>query len=965
MIEFSLEAGSADKTLKTFCQKAHLRYSIDPAKYQDVVTHALHGAMTVDAGLAKLLENTGVTFELSADRTEVSFRRASPARTDDSTVRSREPVKPHAPETGAAIQEGTQEIPPEELSDVTVTGTMFHENWYPIGARVLTFDAVEFENSGYSSAGDFLRGLSQVFGGGATPDTHLGVEALTNTGLGSGINLRALGARATLLLVNGKRLAPSGSAGSFTDVYNIPLVAIDRIEVLPDSAAATYGSDAVGGVVNIITRNGLEAPLTFTQFNSVGRGSEHSISLYQTNTEQWKSGNFIFGIGGSHQTPLSALDRGFYTADLTYGGGPNLNLAESFPANLSNFAGTMNWALNGTNHPHPGLSDFSLGTVNLTNRYQNAQIIASQDNLNAYTKLFHQVGDILSISLDAFANRRRAAEVEGPQQIDLALSPGSPYYVNLQGDGSPLLLRTNVTDLLGSEGVVSVVTVYNISLDMVTALGDNRRLTVSANRGKERAIQLTSNSADTTVLQQAVQAPGEGLDFNPYDHTLDQAPALLSRIRGPRRFDSLSQLDSLSASLEDKVNSWPFDPLRWALGAELRSQLLASQRVDSSGSADSNVRYTRRIFAAFAEVTAPVFKIETERFDPIRLDTSVSVRQDDYSDFGYARTPRGGLQWTLGDRLTVRASYGHSFRAPERSDLDQSSNALLSLALPDKYSPVKQSLTLIESGNNSAIKQERGTEMTIGLNSHVPLSSETELEAALDYFAISLEGRIESTPFSDQLLNDNRYVTIVTRNPTSAELQAACATGRYLTAGVSCLSLHPAAIVDLRLRNLSALHTRGIDFDTSLKWASPWGNFSSRTNGTYLLQYAEVALPGATEVSLLNVDHNPINLRLRSSLDWQRGRVDVLVGANYTNRYRDLDSSPNRSVASFTTVDWQVKYAIGEPKKSGAFEVSVGMQNLFNRAPPFLRNVAGAVGYDQENADPLGLLWFVSCSYRY
>ena len=85
----------------------------------------------------------------------------------------------------------------------------------------------------------------RVVGAGADPTEH-----------GAGLNLRGLGQRATLVLVNGRRLAPSG-AGSFVDVSLIPLSAVERVEILTDGASAIYGSDAVGGVVNFILRRRL------------------------------------------------------------------------------------------------------------------------------------------------------------------------------------------------------------------------------------------------------------------------------------------------------------------------------------------------------------------------------------------------------------------------------------------------------------------------------------------------------------------------------------------------------------------------------------------------------------------------------------------------------------------------------------------------------------------------------------
>src|SRR6185437_5563636 len=127
-----------------------------------------------------------------------------------------------------------------------------------------------------------LQTLPQVFGGGPSEDTQIGREAVTNSTKGSGINLRGLDAGATLVLINGQRTAPSGTAGLFSDISWIPLSAIDHIDVLPDGAAAQCGADAIGGVVNFVLRSnfvGAETTLRHGDFSGNALGGRQFSQL--------------------------------------------------------------------------------------------------------------------------------------------------------------------------------------------------------------------------------------------------------------------------------------------------------------------------------------------------------------------------------------------------------------------------------------------------------------------------------------------------------------------------------------------------------------------------------------------------------------------------------------------------------------------------------------------------------------
>jgi outer membrane receptor protein involved in Fe transport len=118
-------------------------------------------------------------------------------------------------------------------------------------------------------------------------------------------------------------------------------------------------------------------------------------------------------------------------------------------------------------------------------------------------------------------------------------------------------------------------------------------------------------------------------------------------------------------------------------------------------------------------------------------------------------------------------------------------------------------------------------------------------------------------------------------------------------------------------------------------------------------------------MNLLNTEHYPIDLRVRSALAWSYRQADVSITINYTNHYRDTDTQPNEPIASLTTFDLLLRYSIGERDTPGGVEIHAGVQNITNRPPPFVVNVQGAVGYDQENADPYLRTWMLSILKRW
>ncbi|HWU87854.1 MAG TPA: TonB-dependent receptor [Kofleriaceae bacterium] len=195
---------------------------------------------------------------------------------------------------------------------IEVTGSMIERRELTTAAPVTVLDKADLESSGRSTLGDIVQKL---------PAQSNAINAQTNNG-GDGstrVDIRGLGTNRTLVLLNGRRVVPGGlGANASVDLNAIPLAVIERVEVLKDGASAVYGSDAIGGVVNIITRqdfNGSEAAL-YTGGSQRGDGFTYDMSFVTGHSS--KKGNVIFSGGWQSQRPVFAGDRGFSEYDRTY-----------------------------------------------------------------------------------------------------------------------------------------------------------------------------------------------------------------------------------------------------------------------------------------------------------------------------------------------------------------------------------------------------------------------------------------------------------------------------------------------------------------------------------------------------------------------------------------------------------------------------------------------------------------------
>ena len=298
-----------------------LVYNADQLK--GIQTQAVSGSFTAREVVLKLLEGTNLTvIEHPNGAMLITLRPAEPGSRSDAPNDPRRGPTPTANTTGRRPDSCRPECTQNPtgslgLTEIVVTGTHIRDQ-APIGSALLVYSRGDMERSGSGTLDQFARQIQQNFTGADTiataPNTNAGLGgfqqgATKNIFGGAGFNLNGLGPGSTLTLLNGHRLAAGASDGSIVDMSQIPLSAIDHIEVLDDGASAIYGSDAVAGVVNIVTRREFEGAETGIRYAQATDGGAQETTASQLFGHAWGSGNVLSTYEYDDQRGLDASQR--------------------------------------------------------------------------------------------------------------------------------------------------------------------------------------------------------------------------------------------------------------------------------------------------------------------------------------------------------------------------------------------------------------------------------------------------------------------------------------------------------------------------------------------------------------------------------------------------------------------------------------------------------------------------------
>jgi iron complex outermembrane receptor protein len=791
---------------------------------------ALSGTFTAEQAVTRLLAGTGLRYRL-VDGTLVVEPPSFPAK------------------KVAARSAGRAE------SAITVTGTRIRGAGSASPVTVAT--RRELEQSGISDLSDFTRILPQNYTGGQNRGIAGGGEqgGQQNLNDSAALNLRGLGPDATLTLLNGHRLSYD-AIDQGVDISAIPLAAIDRIEVVADGSSALYGSDAVGGVANIILRSDFEGLETTARIGGSTQGGDFQKQYDLVGGHRWSSGGFML-----------ALDR---------------NIASPITAGQRDFARTVD--------PSLFLTDRIRQTSGVVTAHQ-------------------QIAPGLSLDVDGNAMNRTS----------LSQNPFLPTAdVRVEG----LVARNHVRS-------------WALTPTLRADLG-SWQASLSATDARSRTLIDASNFFN--------QVP-----TNAHLHYADG-------------------LKGVEATAEGPLFALPGGDARVALGGGLREvSLNLNETVIRGGQSSTTDHFTekRGVQFLYGELSLPLVRRGLGIPFVERLTLSAAARFEHWNRIASVTTPKLGLVYQPAEDVTVRATWGKSFKIPTLLQVNQVREGDL---LPGFiFSPPPEpagSPVLLLAGAAPNLKPEHATTWSGTLELRPRLVPGLDVRAT--YFHIDYRDRI-AAPVTSVLtaLFNPLFSDLIVYDPSAAEVNALIATlpgGLVNQTGAPFDPSAVGAIIDGSIRNTERQRIHGVDLDADYHLdLGRRGKLLLTGAASYLESDQQLAANQPT-VQLAGTVFNPPHWRGRIGFIWDTKRVSLSSFVNYVGPTLDTRFPDVSTIGAFTTLD--LNASLRTEARRGLFsklELGLSALNLLNQKPHFIRNAAPeAAPYDSTNESPVGRFLAVS-----
>ncbi len=598
-----------------------------------------------------------------------------------------------------------------ELDRVQVTGSRIKRVDIEGAQPITTITREEIDLTGFTTVADLLR---------STPFNSFG-SFVEQSGFGNGadgtseVSLRGLGAQRTLILLNGRRFSrePGGGAEA-VNLNTIPLDIVERVEILRDGASAIYGSDAIAGVINIITRSDLEgATFSYQYADSTYEGGEvNDFSV--SGGMSGESGNVTFAIQHSQRTPIFDADIpdfanavapgvdnissfGFPgSGQLTSGASAGLNFVDPrCPSNVgesSEFPNSYRWDFGGfvagsdqTFSARCGYN-FAADTIAIpayerTSVFLDASFDVTNNTQFVTTALVTQneltsqfAGAPVTEPVPFYPADNPNNPINlfiGNTYTDPGLNGGNPYtFTEADRGGVAVFLRTVANGPRTSYTTNDQATLFAGFEGTNDWLGGT-----DWNLGYEyqraRTQSLGYNLANKVEIQNAIDAGildlfnVQGLPFDEWDAQTTETLQLFNHTGIFQADTTTSTFDGSMSFDMFQMNAGPV-PLvlgfeYWDMSFNQQNDPEANRLIIAGTSGGDNISGVGRdVLSFYAETLIPVLS---------SVEIGLALRYDDYSDFGTTWNPQVGIQWRPTDSLLLRATYGTGFRAPNMQEL--------------------------------------------------------------------------------------------------------------------------------------------------------------------------------------------------------------------------------------------------------------------------------------------------------
>jgi iron complex outermembrane recepter protein len=873
-----------------------------------------------------------------------------------------------------------QSSEPQKVERVEVTGSAIKRIDAETAVPITVLKMDDLKKGGVTTVEQVLSLISAV-------QMQQSTSQVVGAGTGGATfaNLRGIGENKTLVLLNGRRLANNALDSSVPDLNMIPFAALARVEVLRDGASALYGTDAIGGVINFITRNdyvGGTATLGYDSPQHPG-GKTTSANLGfgagDLNKDRF---NFFGFVDYQQQDRIGGTQRPFNTR---YAGGlsPTTNPANYYQAGDSGNMTAPTCAA-GTNL----ISDGGTGCKMTTSSFVN--YTPQTEKFSVMLKGTLRLGEDTRAGIEYFATQTRVDSIIAPVPygglyMNRVLANGTlnPFYPGNPGssiktpnipldpnyteDGAeakgrlPGFIHVKWRDLPNGPREDSST---NNQQRLVASLegmmaGWDYQAAFTYNENKyAQNLEGYSNGAKITagVLNGVI---------NPFGAQTAAGDALIkdAALNGNLQ-NAKGQVTGVDAKMSRELGDWmkAGRPAALAAGVEFRHEKFLQEAnasyaelvVSSTGFDPATLNVgTRNVYAGFAELNVPITKT---------LDVTAAVRYDNYSDFGSTTNPKFSFRYQPSKQLLMRGSYSTGFRAPSLYEVNSAQAYTNTSQFDDPVNcpggnPIAgkpraancqqqfQSLT----GGNANLKPEKSKNMTLGF----VLEPVKDTSVGLDFWWIKLTDQIGSLPDTTVFGDPTTFASLFHRNPR----------GNLSTDGSECPDPATCGYVDLRTQNLGGLNSSGIDLSAAHRLGlGTLGALTIRLQSTYVskYEYQDYAKgPWNKNIGIYSGSGPVFRWQHHANVTWNKGQFDAGLSAHYKSGYVDQD--PDYNVASYTTFD---VYGAWAPTKQ--LSITAGVRNLFDRTPPLSYQTAVfQAGYDPRFADPTGRTYYLRGTYNF
>jgi iron complex outermembrane receptor protein len=942
VVLFNIEAQALEKALLQFGAQAHVQVSIAmDSAIRRLNVPDLKGNYTGRQALTILLKGTNLTFGIKGDIVEVSSESGPANQSHDPTsANGTDSSRWIEASNGPGNNEKTQPRP-RALQEVVITGSRLPTTFEYGAQEVQIYGQAQIEESGQTSVADFLSTL---------PSVSVTLPILTANG--TTVQLRGLPVGTTLVLLNGRRLQSSGTTGGeYFDLSEIPLAAVQKIEVDENGASAVYGSDAIAGIVNIILKNnfdGFAADATYGWAKNV-KNLRSSLALGR----EWRRGGL--SVIGSYEANGELLnsDRLLSASnDYTSYGGPDQNFPACWPGNVFSVNGgplpggppgneATYAAVSGqTVSGKPAVTQFNYGALNNCSLIAGTSILPETRRAAAVIQGHFDVGRKVTLFTEVMYTHLERTIGDGYES--LFGTPGfQEYTVSTTNPFNPFGTTVGVAGQVREAPIVNTQATdfFRPLVGAKGSMADSWHWEMSLWQSSDWTRVLQNNAFQNSgAIQAALDSSNPATALNPFVAGPIGSQQLLESLFYSQEQKDMGRDQSAEGWLRGSVMRLPAGPLRLVVGGDyVRSALYLN--TSSAGASDIS-SYQRRYEAAFGELSVPLISSWTSDSASL-LDLTVSGRHDHYSDFGGATTYQLGAEFRPFKGLLVRGNYGTAFSAPSLVDLYSpqlvTPNALVTDPLTGGTYPVNEVY-----GGNPNLRSLAGRSHTLGL---VYASPEIPgLLLAATQWAVVENNVIQ--PVSAQVVVDNPldFPGRVVRNSAGQIVE-----------------------VNTTEANFGSFDVGGVDYTLAYTRQLWFGVSSIRLEVAQTYHYRQALVPGAQPVESVSQAEDDGDWAPRwkgtVGLNWSQGSLGIHVDGRYTGSYMDYDST--EMIGNFWLADANARWSLGEWLGSHARYlrggyIEAGGTNLLNRAPQFSNYLDDLIGYDAAQMSIVGRYVYVT-----